>query len=449
MALPSPPSSARRLVVVLLLFITMAACCSRNVAAFSLRNQHVTRAVARTTSSLSICAASSTRLYTTTTPTHEHDIHQHPNKIDRSTAPLKDFVAFPTYELQEPPPDILSLEPGRRVVCIGDVHGDYSALVEFLTIAGVLNPKEMSWIGGDTICVQLGDILDRGHQELACFELLARLSQQAVTQGGAVQLLYGNHEALNAVGLFQYTVGDDELEENLGKPLDLIAASPNWRLQFAGNSPVRWAAFEPGGLLSETLCKNFKVAVVIGRTLCVHAGLTSQHLQKYGGISGMNRQARDWILTQHHVRNNNDGIYASAEDIRKEAQARANAASASMPECLGGGIGSHSPVWMRDYSQPNDSPPRNPKAQQMMDSVLRQVNCHRMVMGHTPQFKINAALQGQAWRIDVGASEGVMGGTPEVLEIIHGSETDQVNILTKSGKVPANERQTVDSSILF
>jgi hypothetical protein len=50
--------------------------------------------------------------------------------------------------------------------------------------------------------------------------------------------LYGNHEALNAVGLFQYTLGDEEIEENIGKPLDLLAQSSDWRMQFAGNSPV-------------------------------------------------------------------------------------------------------------------------------------------------------------------------------------------------------------------
>jgi len=37
-----------------------------------------------------------------------------------------------------------------------------------------------------------------------------------------------------------------------------------------------------------------------------------------------------------------------------------------MPDCLGGGIGASSPVWMRDYSQPNDKEPKNPKANAMI-----------------------------------------------------------------------------------
>jgi len=425
---------------VLLLLVVYIMACTRTATAFSFRASILgASSRARFPKSLACRVASNTRLYTSDTR----------NGIDTRTCSLKTFVSYPAYQMSEPPPDYLELEPGRRVVCIGDVHGDYGALCEFLTIAKVMDPSTMNWIGGDTICVQLGDILDRGHNELACFELLAHLSRQSVESGGAVQLLYGNHEALNAVGLFQYALSDDELEECLGNPLDLITGAPNWRLQFAGNNPIRWAAFEPGGLLSETLCQNFKVAVVIGRTVCVHAGLTLEHLQQYGGIEGMNKQARDWMLSQWHASNNNDGLYETTEDIRKHAQNRANAASQAMPECLGGGIGSHSPVWMRDYSQPNDSPPRNPKAQQMMNAVLSYLGCERMVMGHTPQFKINAALNNKAWRIDVGASQGVMGGTPEVLEIIHGISQDQVNILTRSGKVPAVDRQTVDSGILF
>jgi len=76
----------------------------------------------------------------------------------------------------------------------------------------------------------------------------------------------------------------------------------------------------------------------------------------------------------------------------------------------------------------------------------------RMVMGHTPQRNINAALQGKAWRIDVGASKGVLGGTPEVLEIIHmGGENDEdiVNILTVDGdRISGKERSVPDDIIM-
>jgi hypothetical protein len=74
-----------------------------------------------------------------------------------------------------------------------------------------------------------------------------------------------------------------------------------------------------------------------------------------------------------------------------------------------------------------------------------------MVMGHTPQYKINSALGGRAWRIDVGASQGVMGGTPEVLEIIHGGDEgeDVVSVLTVDGRRIEGRERAVAENFLF
>ena len=159
-------------------------------------------------------------------------------------------------------------------------------------------------------------------------------------------------------------------------------------------------------------------------------------------------------LTAHHGENNNWGEYTSVEEVIAAAQKRAKIASKTMPDCLGGGIGASSPVWMRDYSQPNDKEPKNPKARDMIVDALKESgpDVRRMVMGHTPQRRINSALDGKAWRIDVGASKGVMEGTPEVLEIIHmGGEDDEdvVNVLTVDGKrISGKERSVVDEVIL-
>jgi len=348
-----------------------------------------------------------------------------------------------------------NLDVGQRIVSFGDVHGDINALRRFLDIAGILDPEstneEPIWSGGNTICVQTGDVLDRGDDELTCFRLLATLSRQADKAGGALLLLYGNHEVLNAGGLFQYANpgGNVEFDQTIGKRIDYNYGSNRWRLQFAGNEPSRWASFEPGGLLAENMLGNMLVACVVGRTVFVHAGLMASHLsgnsvdengeKVYGGVSRINKQAREWILKAHHGDNNNWGEYNEVEDVIAAAQNRAKVASKAMPDCLGGGIGPSSPVWMRDYSQPNDKEPKNRMAESMIVDALNEagVDVQRMVMGHTPQRRINSALGGKAWRIDVGASDGVMGGTPEVLEIIHMAgedDEDIVNVLTEDGK---------------
>jgi len=114
------------------------------------------------------------------------------------------------------------LPKGQRIVAFGDVHGDITALRAFLVTAGILDPEssieEPVWCGGTTICVQTGDVLDRGDDELACFRLLATLARQAHDAGGQLLLLYGNHESLNAAGLFQYANpgGNVEFERTIG-----------------------------------------------------------------------------------------------------------------------------------------------------------------------------------------------------------------------------------------
>ena len=40
--------------------------------------------------------------------------------------------------------------------------------------------------------------------------------------------------------------------------------------------------------------------------------------------------------------------------------------------------------------------------------------------------RINAACGDRVWRVDVGMSAGVMNNIPEVLEIVHGEEEDEV-----------------------
>ena len=63
-------------------------------------------------------------------------------------------------------------------------------------------------------------------------------------------------------------------------------------------------------------------------------------------------------------------------------------------------------------------------------------------MGHTPQKRINSALQNKAWRIDVGSSIGMGNNSVEALEIVALEDgTEQISILTESGPIPANKRQ--------
>jgi len=86
-----------------------------------------------------------------------------------------------------------------RIVAIGDVHGDYDALVGILQEAGVIDAN-MNWSGGKTTLVQTGDFLDRGPKVREVMDLLMALEKQAPKKGGRVVVLLGNHEVMNMIG---------------------------------------------------------------------------------------------------------------------------------------------------------------------------------------------------------------------------------------------------------
>ena len=352
------------------------------------------------------------------------------------------------YTLAHTPEDYIDLRENQRLVCIGDVHGDLEALKVYLETAGVYHRGTDSWCGGNTIVVQCGDVLDRGFEELACYRLLSKLSQQAPTQEGKIILLIGNHEALNAMGLFQYAFTDHEHERTIGKQVDEVLGVENlWRKQYANNQPARWASYEPGGLLAHSLMRNMKVAVRVGKTVCVHAGLKPHHLKDHGGIAKMNEAFREWISLgndvgiderykqdqstdprqyykpplQNPVVYNHNGNYATPRQPWIDAEKRQQYYINTIPEFLQCKPDDPGPIWMRDYSSPHDALP-NPvdsvKLEKDLDTTLTLLSADRMVMGHTIQQRVNGIFRGKAWRLDVGASKGCLGGTPEVLEVV-------------------------------
>ena len=59
---------------------------------------------------------------------------------------------------------------GRRLVAIGDIHGDFAQAMKALELSKCMD-SEGKWVGGTAVLVQVGDILDRGDNELAIMRL--------------------------------------------------------------------------------------------------------------------------------------------------------------------------------------------------------------------------------------------------------------------------------------
>src|SRR5438105_624440 len=75
------------------------------------------------------------------------------------------------------------LPAAERVIAIGDLHGDVSALRAALRVGGAIDAGG-KWIGAKLVVVQTGDQLDRGDDEPQILELFARLRSEASAAGG-------------------------------------------------------------------------------------------------------------------------------------------------------------------------------------------------------------------------------------------------------------------------
>jgi hypothetical protein len=90
-----------------------------------------------------------------------------------------------------------------RIVAVGDVHGDLAGFKKILVEAGVIDGAG-AWVGGDTVLVQVGDLIDRGPSMRGTLDFVMALEAAAPKQGGRVVALLGNHESLNLAGDLRY-----------------------------------------------------------------------------------------------------------------------------------------------------------------------------------------------------------------------------------------------------
>lgn len=258
-------------------------------------------------------------------------------------------------------------------MAVGDIHGDLEAARRALNLAGAMD-ADGHWSGGRLVLVQTGDILDRGDQEPEILDLFDSLATEARAGGGAVLLLNGNHELMNAYQDFRY-VTDDGFADYASTSPPAFPDSAFLALDPAQRG--RAAAFLPGGPMGRRLARR-NTAVAVGNTLFVHGGILPANVDL--GLDSLNARVRAWLL-----------------------------GDASQPEWI---RGDDSPVWTRVYSnEPSQG------ACDTLSNVLERLGMARMVVGHTVQRTgITAFCGGRVWAIDVGMARHY-GGRPEVLEI--------------------------------
>ena len=290
---------------------------------------------------------------------------------------------------------------GRRLVAIGDVHGDFKQTMRALELGKVMD-ADGRWVGGTTVLVQVGDILDRGDNELAIMRKFASLAKQARKEGGDVLVVHGNHEIMNVLGDFRYATKGayaecaryaeakrQKLVEKLGEesapPLPETPEDVN--PETYRGVLARRDLFLPGGEMAMRMAKNPTV-LQVGDTVFAHAGIDMRVVEY--GFQALNDDVAAWMA----------GVKKTPPNMVLEEK----------------GV-----VWTREYGGADAGVTAEASACRRLGEALDAVGAKRLVVGHTPQQGgVSSGCSGRLWRSDVGVSRGIYGAKPQVIEIVNG-----------------------------
>ena len=306
-------------------------------------------------------------------------------------------------EKQPVKPPQTVLPKAEKIIAIGDIHGDISKARRAFRLAGLIDEHD-SWVGGKSVCVQVGDVLDRGNNEVEIYYWFERLQREAQIAGGALHVLNGNHETMNIAKQFRYATEKGTEEFNrwahshamelalkakcMYCPKDRIEAAKMYlKASQSDGAAARSAALQPGGDFSRRFIAPNPVVLQVGSTVFVQGSLLTHHVEY--GIEKINKETHDWI------------VHGKVQE---------------KPAFLSG---RKAVVWARDFSNEN---PEQCDCEALQQSLSKIPGAKRMVVGHTIQGSgINSACSDQVYRVDVGLSRGCGDGTPEVLVIYNDS----------------------------
>jgi hypothetical protein len=295
----------------------------------------------------------------------------------------------------------------ERIIAIGDLHGDYEIAIKTLKLAGVIyvdEDKRVIWIGGKTYVIQTGDQIDFGgrgilkedkNDDVKILKLFTDLHNQAIKVGGAVISLFGNHELMNVIGIFDFVspegiTGFNKFHED-GKL-------------------IRKSRFQKGNRYSEFLGCTRLSMVLVGSNLFVHAGITKEFLKNIsnGNIEEVNSIIRRWVLNLLKNPEEIDNIFRNILPDDSES----------------------SVFWTRYLSNLNVD---GSICERVSDS-MNLIQYKNIIVGHTIQNNgINKVECGESKiiRIDVGLSQIFGQNKIEILEILN---DNKFNVITTDGK---------------
>lgn len=172
----------------------------------------------------------------------------------------------------------LAIEPSiskgsAKTLFISDIEGEFAAFRAILIANKVIDEK-YNWIFGSGNLVICGDLFDRGKQVTEGLWLLYKLEQDAVTKGGYVHTILGNHDIMNLSGDLRYL---DPRYPTLARAMEM----PYTDLYSKDTELGRWLRTK------NTIEK-------IGDNLCAHAGIAPQITKLAMPLETVNNKCRPY-----------------------------------------------------------------------------------------------------------------------------------------------------------
>ena len=308
----------------------------------------------------------------------------------------------------------------ENIVAMGDIHGDFDVLITILIAAEVINDEGL-WIGGTTVVVQTGDIVDDARfnhktqkythlfnhlpeDELLIYGFLADLNIQAKAVGGRVLLCMGNHE-------YTHIIHQMGVPDNYTQPETL-----KWYDSFGKD--MRHHIFKSGGILAKKLSCMLNLVVVVGDWIFCHGGLNCSNIFSRADLEDINRKMRMFM--------NND---LSDEELLEYLQ------RFETDDFI---------LYDRRYSY-NDREDDNSQACQDFEKIkdILEMPNAKIVVGHTVQHCPNSICNESIYRIDTGMSEafGPIKTNDRIFAIIiRKNEKFIINSLGQLASIPNNKK---------
>ena len=342
----------------------------------------------------------------------------------------------------------------ERIVALSDIHGAYDAFVETLQQSGVIDDS-LSWAGGRSHLVIVGDLLDRGPNSRDAMDLLMRLEEEAGQSDGQVHVLIGNHEAMNLVGDLRYVTRAEyaafESEETAKERDHWFRAYQSLRppafgqaaisretfdLDFPAGFFAHRRAFSPEGKYGRWLLTK-PVIVVINGTAFVHGGLSPMIADM--GLQGVNgvllgelntyvRQLQLLFEQQLLLPTDHDRYHAKllADFVPSpDAEPGVVEAVADIIRLYDSDLqASDGPLWYRGNVLCNKV-----IEAYRLDASLKAIEAHRVVIGHTPTYgrQVLERFGGRIIEVDTGMLRSYYNGGGNALII----EKDRVFVISQ------------------